>query len=392
MPIINQPKVSLILPIYNMEKFLERCVDSILAQTYKNLEIILVNDGSKDRTDEICKKYASLDKRVIYVSQKNGGLCAARNTGLDHASGDYIIFIDPDDYVAANLVSDVVQTFKNSEEELDMVAYGVHIVKKDKEIGQIFWEKSLTTKQILTRMLYVTGWEVWCKAYNKAIWENLRFNDSMRSVEDVYIAADIASKVKHAKVLDGLYYYLDRQPHGSLTQTRNSYSYYEEYIAWHHHLDFSVSAPDETSMLNVRTSIGALRALFKDDSDHKLSAGQREELLSFLNEQGYKKEQLTPVLLSYLFYRRAILIKAISGKATTHDEVVNMKSALKLYAVNSVEKQLSEDQENEIYTYIHDTKNLPLKNIYKLLRLAIIHDNRLVKDIVGQLMMKKLSH
>lgn len=95
---------------------------------------------------------------------------------------------------------------------------------------------------------------------------------------------------------------------------------------------------------------------------------------------------------SYLFYRRAILIKAISGKATTHDEVVNMKSALKLYAVNSVEKQLSEDQENEIYTYIHDTKNLPLKNIYKLLRLAIIHDNRLVKDIVGQLMMKKLSH
>lgn len=145
-------------------------------------------------------------------------------------------------------------------------------------------------------------------------------------------------------------------------------------------------------MLNVRTSIGALRALFKDDSDHKLSAGQREELLSFINEQGDKKEQLTPVLLSYLFYRRAILHKAISGKATTHDEVVNMKSALKLYAVNSVEKQLSEDQENEIYTYIHDTKNLPLKNIYKLLRLAIIHDNRLVKDIVGQLMMKKLSH
>ena len=191
-------------------------------------------------------------------AKKNGGLCAARNAGLDHASGDYIIFIDPDDYVATNLVSDVIQTFKNSDEKLDMVAYGVHIVKVDREVGQIYWEKSLTTEQILTRMLYVTGWEVWCKAYDRAIWENLRFNDSMRSVEDVYIAADIASKVKHAKALDGLYYYLDRQPHGSLTQTRNSYSYYEEYIAWHHHLDFPVSTPDETSMLNVRTSIGAL--------------------------------------------------------------------------------------------------------------------------------------
>lgn len=157
MPIINHPKVSLILPIYNMEKFLERCVDSILAQTYDNLEIILVNDGSKDRSDEICKKYASLDQRVIYVSQKNGGICAARNAGLDHASGDYIIFIDPDDYVATNLVSDVIQTFKNSDEKLDMVAYGVHIVKVDREVGQIYWEKSLTTEQILTRMLYVTG-------------------------------------------------------------------------------------------------------------------------------------------------------------------------------------------------------------------------------------------
>lgn len=392
MPIINQTKVSLILPIYNMEKFLERCVDSILAQTYKNLEIILVNDGSKDRTDEICKKYASLDKRVIYVSQKNGGLCAARNTGLDHASGDYIIFIDPDDYVAANLVSDVVQTFKNSEEELDMVAYGVHIVKKDKEIGQIFWEKSLTTKQILTRMLYVTGWEVWCKAYNKAIWENLRFNDSMRSVEDVYIAADIASKVKHAKVLDGLYYYLDRQPHGSLTQTRNSYAYYEEYIAWHHHLDFPVSSPDKISMLNIRMGIGALQALFRDDSDHKLTSSQKEELLNFLEEQGYKKAQITPVLLSYFFYRKMVLIKTISNESTLHDEITTMKSALKLYVVNSVENQLSKDQELELYTYIHDTKNLPLKRIYKILRWGIINDVRLIKDIGGQLMMKKLSH
>lgn len=392
MPIINQPKVSLILPIYNMEKFLERCVDSILAQTYKNLEIILVNDGSKDRTDEICKKYASLDKRVIYVSQKNGGLCAARNTGLDHASGDYIIFIDPDDYVAANLISDVVQTFKNSEEELDMVAYGVHIVKKDKEIGQIFWEKSLTTKQILTRMLYVTGWEVWCKAYNKAIWENLRFNDSMRSVEDVYIAADIASKVKHAKVLDGLYYYLDRQPHGSLTQTRSSYAYYEEYIAWHHHLDFPVSSPDKISMLNIRMGIGALQALFRDDSDHKLTSSQKEELLNFLEEQGYKKAQITPVLLSYFFYRKMVLIKTISNESTLHDEITTMKSALKLYVVNSVENQLSKDQELELYTYIHDTKNLPLKRIYKILRWGIINDVRLIKDIGGQLMMKKLSH
>lgn len=392
MPIINHPKVSLILPIYNMEKFLERCVDSILAQTYKNLEIILVNDGSKDRTDEICKKYASLDKRVIYVSQKNGGLCAARNTGLDHASGDYIIFIDPDDYVAANLVSDVVQTFKNSEEELDMVAYGVHIVKKDKEIGQIFWEKSLTTKQILTRMLYVTGWEVWCKAYDRAIWENLRFNDSMRSVEDVYIAADIASKVKHAKALDGLYYYLDRQPHGSLTQTRNSYSYYEEYIAWHHHLDFPVSSPDKISMLNIRMGIGALQALFRDDSDHKLTSSQKEELLNFLEEQGYKKAQITPVLLSYFFYRKMVLIKTISNESTLHDEITTMKSALKLYVVNSVENQLSKDQELELYTYIHDTKNLPLKRIYKILRWGIINDVRLIKDIGGQLMMKKLSH
>jgi hypothetical protein len=87
-----------------------------------------------------------------------------------------------------------------------------------------------------------------------------------------------------------------------------------------------------------------------------------------------------------------VLIKTISNESTLHDEITTMKSALKLYVVNSVENQLSKDQELELYTYIHDTKNLPLKRIYKILRWGIINDVRLIKDIGGQLMMKKLSH
>lgn len=137
------PKVSLILPIYNKERFFDRCMDSIFAQTYNNLEIILVNDGSTDRSDEFCKKYANTDNRVVYVSHENRGVSAARNTGLDHATGDYILFIDADDYVENNLVEDIVKIFRESVKELDMVTFGTSRVDINRKISSITWDSAL---------------------------------------------------------------------------------------------------------------------------------------------------------------------------------------------------------------------------------------------------------
>lgn len=101
-------KVSVIIPIYNVEDYLPKCLDSIINQTYKNLEIILINDGSPDNCGVICDEYAKCDDRIIVVHQENQGVSVARNTGLDICSGDYIVFCDPDDYVELDMYEKLV--------------------------------------------------------------------------------------------------------------------------------------------------------------------------------------------------------------------------------------------------------------------------------------------
>ena len=92
-------KVSVIIPIYNDEKYLEQCLDSVIKQTYKNLEIILIDDGSTDRTPEICEQYRERDSRIRVFHKKNGGVGSSRNAGLAMATGDYVLFVDDDDFI-----------------------------------------------------------------------------------------------------------------------------------------------------------------------------------------------------------------------------------------------------------------------------------------------------
>lgn len=99
------PLISIIVPVYNGEQYLNECVDSILQQDYKNIELILINDGSSDKSKEIINNYANIDKRVIAIHQKNSGVCASRNNGLDHVHGEYICLIDQDDYISKNYIS-----------------------------------------------------------------------------------------------------------------------------------------------------------------------------------------------------------------------------------------------------------------------------------------------
>ena len=99
-----EPMVSIVVPVYNVEAYLDRCIESLVNQTYKHLEIILVDDGSPDNCPMICEKWAGLDERIKVIHKENAGLGMARNTGLEHATGDYICFFDSDDYVASDTI------------------------------------------------------------------------------------------------------------------------------------------------------------------------------------------------------------------------------------------------------------------------------------------------
>ena len=103
------PKVSIIVPVYNVEKYLRRCIDSILRQTLTDIEVILVDDGSFDSSGKICEEYARKDSGLRVIHQKNAGVAVARNTGLDIASGDYIAFVDSDDYIEPNMYQSMMQ-------------------------------------------------------------------------------------------------------------------------------------------------------------------------------------------------------------------------------------------------------------------------------------------
>lgn len=121
-------KLSVVVPVYNVEEYLKRCVDSIINQNYPNIEIILVDDGSKDSSGKICDILAAKDKRIKVIHQSNGGLSAARNTGIDNATGDYIDFLDSDDELLPNVFNDLIPLLEQN--NLDIMIYASQKIKK----------------------------------------------------------------------------------------------------------------------------------------------------------------------------------------------------------------------------------------------------------------------
>ena len=118
------PLLSIIVPVYNVEQFLQKCIDSILAQTMTDFELILINDGSPDRCGEICDEYAVKDSRIIVIHQQNQGVSAARNAGLNVAKGEYIGFVDPDDWIDKNMYKEMINAAQ--QENADVVVCGVN--------------------------------------------------------------------------------------------------------------------------------------------------------------------------------------------------------------------------------------------------------------------------
>ena len=114
----EQPLISVIVPVYNVEKYLKKCVNSITSQTYENLEILLVDDGSTDSSGQICNEFEKNDARIKVIHKKNGGLSDARNAGLDRAKGQYYAFIDSDDYIQDNTIEIMLNAVKKNKSEI----------------------------------------------------------------------------------------------------------------------------------------------------------------------------------------------------------------------------------------------------------------------------------
>lgn len=127
---ITKPKISIIVPVYKAEPYLKKCIDSILNQTFKDFELILVDDGSPDRCGEICDEYALKDSRIKIIHKENGGQSSARNVGLDIAQGEYIGFVDSDDWIEPDMYKKLFKVLKN--DNVDMAICNINSIKDKK--------------------------------------------------------------------------------------------------------------------------------------------------------------------------------------------------------------------------------------------------------------------
>ena len=195
----TDPLISIIVPIFKVEEYLKDCVDSILNQTYRNLEIILVDDGSPDNCGIICDEYALKDNRILVIHKENGGLSDARNAGLDVCKGEYISFIDSDDFVHPQFIEILYQNLVEHDADISFCDY-VRFKKNDKLHTND--ENPLVIKifegnQMITN-LYDVNWYpknvvVWNKVYKKEVFKNIRYPRGFNH-EDELIFTDLYSK------------------------------------------------------------------------------------------------------------------------------------------------------------------------------------------------------
>ena len=180
---IEKDKISVVVPIYNVEKYLERCINSIINQTYKNLEIILVDDGSTDNSGKIADKYKKIDSRIKVIHKNNGGLSDARNKGITIASGKYISFIDSDDYIAEDMISYLYKLIKDNNSEISICNFqqfsSIEEINdfKDFNINEsnIYNYTGVEMLQILLKGNISYGDYAWNKLYMLSLFNNIQY-------------------------------------------------------------------------------------------------------------------------------------------------------------------------------------------------------------------------
>lgn len=199
-----EKKISVIVPVYQVEEYLETCIESIINQSYKNLEIILIDDGSKDNCPSICDRYQKMDPRVIVIHKENGGLSSARNAGLDIATGELVTFVDSDDYMEEDMLAVLLSNLEEHMCDISVCFWkevfcdGTKVDKTEKRKKQQKVE-CMDNVQAMEKMLYQRGTDscAWGKLFKRSLFEEIRFPIS-KIYEDIaimYAVFDKAEKV-----------------------------------------------------------------------------------------------------------------------------------------------------------------------------------------------------
>lgn len=205
----NQPLVSIVIPAYNVADYLDECLESVVSQTYANLEIVLVDDGSTDDTGEKCDAWAEKDDRVHLIHQTNQGVSGARNTGIDESHGDYILMVDPDDKIDSLLLEKCMACFK--EKQVDLVHYGYKTIDEKGKVLKTIPDPSTKNQDllqlILSNKIQSHLWQFVCK---RKFYQIIRFPENRKAEDLAVIYKMVAATKEYAFLPDCLYEYRTR--------------------------------------------------------------------------------------------------------------------------------------------------------------------------------------
>lgn len=202
------PKISVIVPVYKAEKYLHRCVDSILAQTFIDFEVLLIDDGSPDRSGEICDEYAVKDPRVRVFHKENGGVSSARQSGIDNAQGEYTIHADPDDWVEPNMLEELYA--KAKEDDADMVICDYYVNNVERQIYEKQEPSGLGHETVLCELFQQLHGSCCNKLVKRACYikYNVQFDIELSFCEDLYFhACLLKNNIKISYLSEAFYHY-----------------------------------------------------------------------------------------------------------------------------------------------------------------------------------------
>ena len=322
---MNEALVSVVLPIYNVEMYLERCIESIVNQTYKNLEIILVDDGSPDHCPQICDEWGKKDSRIRVVHKVNAGLGMARNTGIEHATGKYICFFDSDDYVKTDTIEKTVGLAEKV--NADVVTFGYSnvdnngLVKSEyvpstvkeifhgKEVQEEFLPDMLAErKESVNKRLHMSAWASLysMKLIKESGWKFVSEREII--AEDVYSLLVLYKSVQCVAVLsEALYFYCDNGASLTHTYRKDRYKkiekFYIETAQKAKQLGYSEKVIDCVRMPYYSFTIAALKMISRANCSYREKRHYINEIMdskifrTLIKEMDYAEESFSRKVL-----------------------------------------------------------------------------------------------
>ena len=313
---MTSPLVSVIIPVYNVEAYLEECLESVVNQTFENIEVIAVNDGSTDKSLEILNRYAEQYESINVIDQKNTGVSVARNRGIDEAKGKYVYFLDSDDYIMPNTIKDTIE--KMEKYQLDIIRFGAIPFSENEEYSCLKWNQYDYSKFFESGKIYnkqeflranIKGFAPSPCLYivKKDILDqhNIRFNPKI-SYEDELFSLEVFLNVNRAMYDENLYYRRRYRPGSTMTsQTeRKAFDGYYKTLHAISELLNTYKLPDETKLIKRRIRAIYISLTLKQiEEEYKKEMLDRLKVLSswekFYFKMQYQGKEFVKKLLRY---------------------------------------------------------------------------------------------